>query len=240
MSSTRRPRAAMVLAAGLGKRLRPITDTCPKPLVEIGGLTMLDRALNMLADSDIKLAVVNTHHLAEQIEKHVQSRKSPEIKISREDRLLETGGGVAAALEKLGEEPFFVLNSDVVILDGPTPALERLIRVWDESRMDALLLLQRTFSAYGYDGMGDFALDQDGKIRRRKEREVVPYLFAGIQIIHPKLFKSCPTGPFSMNLLFDQAIERERLFGLVHDGSWLHIGDVKALKGADKYLMQTF
>jgi len=223
------PKRAMVLAAGRGERMRPLTDETPKPLIEVRGRTMIDRALDRLEAAGVAEAVVNLHHLGNMIQTHLAGRDRPRIKFSTEADLLETGGGVAKALPLLGRPPFFVLNGDMVWLDGGTPALERLAAAWDESVMDGLLLLQPTSSAHGYEGTGDFFMTPDGRLRRRREREVAPYLFAGIQILHPRLFHDLPEGSFSLNLLYDRAIESERLWGLRHDGEWFHVGTPEAL-----------
>ncbi|MDF2763653.1 MAG: mannose-phosphate guanylyltransferase [Rhodospirillales bacterium] len=221
---SRMPSHAMVLAAGKGLRLRPLTLSRPKPLVEVAGQTMLDGVLDRLAEAGVAEAVVNAHHLGHMIEGHLQGRTAPRIHISREDTLLETGGGVRKALPLLGERPFFVVNGDVIWRDGKSPALQRLAEAWDERVMDALLLLQSTASAVGYEGSGDFVMDQLGRLRRRKEGEVSPFLFAGLQILSPALFANTPEGPFSLNLLYDRALAARRLYGLRHDGTWYHVG----------------
>jgi len=227
------PKVGMVLAAGLGLRMRPITDHIPKPLVEVGGCSMLDQAIAHLRGAGVEKIVVNLHWKGEQIRKHLAN--ADDVVFSDEsDALLETGGGVARALPLLGDAPFFVCNGDIVWFDGVTPTLQRLANVWDESRMDALLLMQRTPSAHGYEGTGDFFLDPLGVARRRKSREVAPYLFAGVQILHPRLFADVPKGAFSLNLLFDRAIADGRLYGLVHDGEWFHVGTPESLDEIDK------
>ncbi len=223
------PRRAMVLAAGRGERMRPLTDEMPKPLIEVRGRSMIDRVLDRLEAAGVAEVVVNLHHLGDMIQAHLAGRKRPKLKFSAEVDLLETGGGVAKALPLLGTAPFFVLNGDMVWLDGGIPALERLAAAWHESAMDALLLLQPTASAHGYEGAGDFFMTPDGRLRRRREREVAPYLFTGIQILHPRLFKDVPEGPFSLNLLYDRAMESEKLGGLRHDGEWFHVGTPQAL-----------
>ena len=236
-----RPSHAMVLAAGRGERMRPITDSLPKPLVEVAGQAMLDSVLDRLAAFGVATAVVNVHHLAERIERHLENRKHPRIVISREDELLDTGGGVAKALPLLGDDAFFVCNGDVCWLDGRTPALERIAAAWDEETMDALLLLQPTALAFGYDGSGDFVMDPLGRLRRRREREIAPFVFAGIQLLHPRLFAEAPQGPFSLNRLYDRAIENQRLWGLRHDGEWFHVGTPQALEEVGELLHpQTF
>jgi MurNAc alpha-1-phosphate uridylyltransferase len=231
----RLPDTAMVLAAGLGKRMRPITDRIPKPLIEVAGRTLLDRALDRLEDAGIERAVVNAHYFAEQIVEHLKSRKRPRIELSIEKELLETGGGVAKALPRLGES-FVVVNSDIMWLDGKVPALHRLARVWDPKRMDALLLMQRTASAVGYEGLGDYVLDPLGTPRRRREREIAPFLFAGVQILHRRLFDGAPTGAFSLNLLYDKAEKAKRLHAVVHDGEWYHVGTPEGLGVTERLL----
>ncbi|CAA7624299.1 nucleotidyltransferase family protein [Magnetospirillum sp. UT-4] len=222
-----RPTHAMILAAGLGLRMRPITEYTPKPLVSVGGRTMLDRALDHLAKAEVGKLVINTHWLAERI--HGRYADRADITFSHEEELLETGGGVAKALPLLGSDPFYVVNSDIIWTDGATPALARLAEAWDESRMDALLLLARTATAMGYEGQGDFFLDAAGVPRRRKPREVAPLLFAGVQILSPRLFDGAPSGKFSLNVLYDRALEAGRLFGIVHEGRWFHVGTPDAL-----------
>jgi MurNAc alpha-1-phosphate uridylyltransferase len=224
MSLVPPPSHAMVLAAGKDLRLRPITLSRPKPLVEVAGQAMLDGVLDRLAQAGVAEAVVNTHHLGHMIEGHLMSRKAPRIRISREEALLETGGGVKKALPLLGSRPFYAINGDVIWRDGKTPALRRLAEAWDEEAMDVLLLLQPTASAIGYEGKGDFVMDQLGRLRRRKEGEVAPFLFAGLQILRHSLFAETPDGPFSLNLLYDRALAAGRLRGLRHDGAWYHVG----------------
>ena len=223
-TSTHTPRLAMVLAAGLGVRMRPITDSIPKPLVAVGGRTLLDRTIDHLEDVDVEQVVVNTHYLADKIERHIQDRRSPDILLSHEDERLETGGGVAKALPLLGDAPFFVINGDILWIDGVRPTLEELSAAWDDDLMDGLLLVHPTVSAHGYHGMGDFLVRPGGELVRRPERTVAPYMFAGIQILHPRIFKGAPDGAFSLNLLYNKAIERRRLFGFAHEGLWFHVG----------------
>lgn len=217
------PRRAMVLAAGLGTRLRPVTETLPKPLVELNGRSLLDHAIDRLAESGVEHVVVNTHYMAARIAQQLALRQTPHIEISQEPQLLETGGGVANALPSLGDM-FFVVNADVFWLDGKEPALERLARAFDPDRMDAVLLLQRTVSAVGYDGSGDYLLDPAGSPRRRHEREIAPFLFAGVQLLHRRLFDRWTERAFSLVRLFDRAEGAGRLHAIVHDGEWYHIG----------------
>lgn len=227
---------AMVLAAGRGVRLRPLTDHLPKPLVPVGGIAMLDRALDALARVGVSQAVVNVHHLAAQIEARLATRQKPAIHISREDELLETGGGIAKAMSHFGDEPFFAANADIVWLDGAVPALTRLAGAWDGACMDALLLVQPVARAVGYDGAGDFALTRDGQLERRGAVPSAPFVFAGVQILHPRLFSGAPAGAFSLNLLYDRARADGRLFGLAHDGGWLHVGTMDGLAAAERAL----
>ncbi|MBV9524133.1 MAG: nucleotidyltransferase family protein [Alphaproteobacteria bacterium] len=227
----------MVLAAGLGTRMRPITDTLPKPLVRVRGRALIDHAIDRLEAARIARIVVNTHYKGEQIAAHLAARKGPPITISAESDLRETGGGVVQALPFLGER-FFVVNSDILWLDGKVPALERLGRAWREEDADALLLLQRTTTAFGYDGPGDYLLDPLGVPRRRREREIAPYLFAGVQILHRRLFADAAALPrkFSLTRLYDVAQEAGRLRAIVHDGEWFHIGTPAGLRLAEERL----
>jgi len=227
---------AMVLAAGRGVRLRPLTDHLPKPLVPVGGIAMLDRALDALTRAGVSQAVVNVHHLAMQIEARLAGRQKPAIHISREEELLETGGGVAKAIAHFGAEPFFAVNADIVWLDGQTPALACLAEAWNDSGMDALLLVQPVGRAVGYDGAGDFTLTDDGRLERRGAAPSAPFVFAGVQILHPRLFSGAPAGAFSLNLLYDRAHRAGRLFGLAHDGGWLHVGTMDGLAAAERAL----
>ena len=229
-------KTAMVLAAGLGTRLRPLTETVPKPLVTVAGQTLLDWALDRLVDADVETAVVNLHHLGEQIEAHLKNRQRPKIVFSPEAERLETGGGIARALPRLGSGPFFSVNADVLWLNGPRDALSRLAGNWNDETMDGLLLLHESVFAFGYDGDSDFLMDASGRLTRRPERELAPYLFTGVQILHPRLFQGAPAGKFSLNVLYDRAIEAGRLYGLVHDGEWFHVGTAEGLAEAEDYM----
>lgn len=226
----------MVLAAGLGLRLRPITDTRPKPLVSVAGRTMLDRVLDHMTAAGVTDVVVNCHYLADMIEAHLARHRSPRIAISREDDLLDTGGGVVKALPLLGAGPFHVANADVIWTDGADRALGRLAAAWRDDDMDALLLLQPAATAVGYDGRGDFQRDDAGRLRRRDSDGAAPHVFTGVQILHPRLFDGAPAGAFSLNLLYDRANNAGRLFGLVHDGAWYHVGTPAALDQAARLL----
>jgi MurNAc alpha-1-phosphate uridylyltransferase len=233
------PSKAMIFAAGLGERMRPITNSLPKPLVEVQGRSLLDRILDRLEANGIAEAVINLHHLGQQIEAHLATRKAPKIIFSPEKERLETGGGLQKALPLLGDEPFFVINGDVLWLDGRSSALQRLAATFDEERMDALLLLHPTVFAVGYDGPGDFMMDEWGLLRRREEWEIAPFVFAGIQILSPKLLAGAKAGVFSLNRLYDRAIEAERLWGLRHDGEWFHVGTPADLETAEELLQET-
>jgi len=222
------PRTAMVLAAGLGTRLRPVTDTIPKPLIEINGRTLLDHAIDRLALVGVETVVVNVHYKAAMIAAQLARRDHPCIEISHEAELLETGGGVAQALPWL-DDVFFVVNSDVFWLDGKDRALQRLAAAFDPERMDAILLLQRTVTAVGYEGSGDYTIDPSGRPRRRSECEVAPFLFAGIQLLHRPLFTGVSDRIFSLVRLFDRAEAAGRLHAIVHDGEWYHIGTPQGL-----------
>lgn len=228
----------MVLAAGLGLRMRPLTETTPKPLLPLGGRTLLDQALDRLDAAGIGDAVVNAHWLADQVAAAVIARTAPRCILQHEDVLLETGGGVLRALPHLCAGPFAVANGDSVWLDGPTPALTRMAAAFDPARMDALLLLVRAAQVDGEVGRGDFLMDPLGALRRPKERELAPYIFAGVQILAPALFAGAPGPdvPFSLNRLYDRAMETGRLFGLVHDGVWFHLSTPPDLDRAEAAL----
>ena len=228
------PTHAMVLAAGKGLRMRPLTEHTPKPLIPVAGRSMLDRAFDRLDEARVPHRVVNAHWLGDQIAAHLANH--PGVVISHEDALLETGGGVAFALPLLGPSAFFVYNADIIWIDGARPALPRLAEHWDDTQMDALLMLQPVGNAFGYDGAGDFAMDVAGRLRRRGADARVPFVFTGVQILHPRLFAGAPKGAFSLNILYDRAQAAGRLFGLVHDGDWLHIGTPEMLIAAEARL----
>lgn len=228
---------AMVLAAGLGQRMRPLTADRPKPLVKVLGQTLLDRVLDRLADGGVEHAVVNVHYMGEQIMEAVAGRVTPRIQISDErEELLDTGGGVRKALPLLGGGAFFVQNSDSLWLDGPSNALEQMREFYDPARMDGLLLLAQTTTSTGYDGRGDFTMDPRGLISRRYEQGVVPFVFAGVSVAHPRLFDGTPDGEFSMNLVWDRAIEAGRLYGIRLEGRWMHVGSPLGLAEAEAAL----
>jgi MurNAc alpha-1-phosphate uridylyltransferase len=228
------PRTAMVLAAGLGERMRPLTDRMPKPLVPVAGKPLIDHVLDRLAAAGVGRAVVNVHYLADMIERHLKDRTRPQIVISDErDKLLNTGGGVVKALAALGREPFFHVNSDTIWIDGVKPNLERLAEAFDPATMDALLLLAPVSTSIGYPGRGDFTMAPDGRLTRRGERDTVPFVYAGAAILRPELFKNAPAGAFSLTTLFQRAEAVDRLHGLRLEGVWMHVGTPEAIKDAE-------
>ena len=229
------PTTAMVLAAGFGTRMRPLTDHMPKPMVQVAGKPLLDHVLDKLAEAGVTRAVVNVHYLPDQIIDHVRLRKMPVITISDErDVILGTGGAVVKARPLLGDEPFFHLNADTMWIDGVRPNLLRLASAFDPARMDVLLLLAPTAGSIGYHGKGDYAMATDGTLHRRKELEVVPFVYAGVAILSPKLFADAPQGEFSLTRIFDRAGEQGRLHGLRIDGTWMHVGTPDAVGAAEK------
>jgi MurNAc alpha-1-phosphate uridylyltransferase len=229
-----KPRTAMVLAAGLGERMRPLTDRLPKPLVEVAGKPLIDHVLDRLAAAGVKHAVVNVHYLADLIERHLKGRARPQVVISDErSKLLDTGGGVVKALPLLGGEPFFHLNSDTIWIDGVKPNLDRLAEAFDSAATDALLLLAPIATSIGYAGRGDFTMAPDGRLLRRSERDVAPFVYAGAAILRPELFAGAPSGAFSLTKLFDRAAESGRLHGLRLEGVWMHVGTPDAIAQAE-------
>ena len=228
------PETAMVLAAGHGKRMRPLSEARPKPLIDVGGRALIDHCLDGLAAAGVRTAIVNVHHLAGQIEAHLAQRKSPKIVISDErGMLLETGGGLKKALPHIEGDAFLLRNSDSFWLEGVRPNLHWLAGAWDSARMDALLLLASTVRAIGYGGRGDFLLDKAGRLERRRERMIAPFVYAGAAILHKRLFESTPEGAFSLNLLFDRAIDAGRLFGVRLDGLWINVETARAVAEAE-------
>jgi len=229
-----RPRRGMVLAAGLGKRMRPLTVTTPKPLIEVNGRALIDYGLDALSRAGVEETVVNVHYLADLVSTHVSRRHHPRVVISDESRaLLDTGGGIVKALPRLGLEPFYLLNSDSFWIEGVRANLDWLAGAWRDDAMDALLLVAATVRSIGYDGRGDFRMDPAGRLIRRGEREVAPFVYAGAAILHPRLFADAPDGPFSLNMLLDRAIESGRLFGVRLDGLWLHVGTPESIAEAE-------
>lgn len=234
------PRSAMVLAAGLGVRMRPLTETMPKPLVPVAGKPLIDHVLDRLADAGVTHAVANVHYLAEQIVAHVAKRTAPRVTISDErGLLLGTGGGVVKALPELGAAPFFHINSDTIWIDGVTPNLVRLAEAFDASGMDALLLLAPAAGSIGYSGRGDFLMSPDGRLRARGEREIAPFVYAGAAILSPALFAGAPEGEFPLTLLFKRAQDAGRLFGLRLEGLWMHVGTPEAITAAERAIRQS-
>jgi N-acetyl-alpha-D-muramate 1-phosphate uridylyltransferase len=230
-----RPQAAMVLGAGLGTRMRPLTDAVPKPLVKVKGLALIDHVLDRIAAAGIGMAVVNTHYMADKMQAHLAHRTRPEILISDErDALLDTGGGVVRALPKLGSGPFLVHNADSTWIEGVGSNIARLCDAWDDGRMDFLLLVALASHSVGYDGRGDFQMQADGRMARRREREMAPFAFTGVSIAHPRAFADAPAGAFSLNVLWNRAMERQRLFGVRLDGIWMHIGTPEAVSAAEQ------
>lgn len=228
------PRSAMVLAAGMGVRMRPLTDTMPKPLVQVAGRALLDHVLDRLGEAGVERAVVNVHYLAEQIIAHVAARTRPQIVISDErGLLLDTGGGVVKALPELGDAPFYHLNADTIWIDGVRSNLARLAAGFKPQTMDALLLLAPTAGSVGYDGRGDFTMAQDGRLRPRAERQVTPFVYAGAAILSPALFADAPAGAFSLTTLFARAAGAGRLYGLRLEGLWMHVGTPEAIAAAE-------
>jgi MurNAc alpha-1-phosphate uridylyltransferase len=238
MTAKENPRTAMVLAAGFGERMRPLTDKTPKPLIEVAGKPLIEHVLDKLADAGVETAVVNVHYLADMIAKKLAARRKPRIVFSDERKtLLNTGGGIVKALPLLGAEAFYLVNSDSLWIDGVRGNLARLAENFDPARMDALLLLAPSAGSTGYSGRGDFAMTPDGRLRPRAEREVVPFVYAGVAILSPSLFKGAPEGAFSLTTLFDRASEAERLHGLRLDGVWMHVGTPEAIGLAEDAIL---
>lgn len=231
------PDTAMVLAAGFGTRMRPLTDVTPKPLINVAGKALIDYALDQFADAGVRRAVVNVHYLADQIEAHLRGREAPEIIFSDERKeLMETGGGLKKAQPVLGDKPIFCTNTDAIIMqaDGAGPCAA-LADAWDGARMDALLLLVPIAKTSGYDGRGDFDQHKDGTISLRSG-DAAPFVFTGLQILNPGILSEGPEGPFSTRLLWESAGRRARLFGAVYEGDWLHVGDAGGLRAAEARL----
>ncbi len=230
---------AMVLSAGYGLRLRPLTLDRPKALVEVGGMPLIDRVLDRLSTAGVETAVVNLHYKGTQLRRHLMVRKAPKIVFSDESAtLLDTGGGVAKALPDLGPEAFYAVNSDIVWQDAARDSLVELAEFFDPAKMDALLLVHPTVSAIGYQGIGDFDMDPVGRLTRRQETWVAPFVFTGVQVLRPEIFQLCPEGPFSLNLLYDRAAEAGRLWGLRHEGQWMDVGTPAGFQAAQKALAE--
>jgi MurNAc alpha-1-phosphate uridylyltransferase len=228
---------AMILAAGMGVRMRPLTDSKPKPLIEVNGQPLIDYAVDRLRSAGCRRAVVNAHHFSEQIEGWAGAQRNPSIVVSDErSELLDTGGGIARALPLLGGDPFFVLNSDSLWLEGARPALDRLRAAWKDDVMDCVLLLCETARAIGYAGQGDFVWGSDGRLSRRPSGDQDALVYIGCYLVHPRLFRGAPKGKFSMNVLWNKAIAEGRLFGIAHDALWLHVGTPEAIPLAERAL----
>jgi len=236
-----RPTRAMVMAAGLGTRMRPLTDDRPKPLVKVAGRTLIDHALDKLVQVGVTQAVVNIHYKAEMMKEHLAHRRDLEIVFSEEtDALLGTGGGVVKALPNFRGEPFFITNTDTVWVEGVGRALDRMVARWNPDEMDGLLLLASMVTALGFEGAGDFNMDACGHISRNEERRLSPFAYPGIQIVHPRLFDGAPKGGFSTNRMWDIAIEKGRLYGIRLDGVWIHVGTPDAVKEAEEFLSDQY
>ena len=235
-----KPTKAMVLAAGFGLRMRPLTDKMPKPMVPVAGQPLLDHVLDKLGQAGVTEAVVNVHYLPDQIIQHTATRTRPRIIISDErDVVLGTGGAVVKALPLLGNEPFFHLNADTMWIDGVRPNLSRLAETFDPDKMDILLLMAPTTSSIGYSGRGDYAMLPDGALRKRKEHQVVPFVYAGAAILSPAQFADAPRGKFSLNKYFDRAIDAGRLYGTRLEGTWMHVGTPAAIRAAEAAITES-
>lgn len=234
------PDTVMVFAAGLGKRMRPITDRIPKPLVKIAGRTMLDHMLDRFAEIGIKRAIVNVHYLADQLERHLLERKAPEIIISDErDKLLDQGGGIKKVLPLIGDKPFFICNTDAIWLEGARSNLALLRERWDPHAMDVLLLVAASATSVGVDWAGDFLMDAEGRLMRRRESEIAPFVYAGVGIIKPQLFADAKEDAFRLAPYFFAAAESGRLFGHRLDGQWLHVGTPAAVEEAERAIARS-
>ncbi|MDX2222002.1 MAG: nucleotidyltransferase family protein [Rhodospirillaceae bacterium] len=222
------PTTAMLLAAGLGTRMRPLSDRTPKPLIPVAGKALIDWCLDQAAAAGIATAVVNVHHLADQIVAHCAARATPRVVISNERvALLDTGGGIVKALPLLGSAPFLVMNTDGILTDGAAPALSRLFATWQRggaSGIDCAMLVHPREAAHGFDGAGDFFIEADGRLRRRGGAATAPFVYAGAYVIDPVVFSAAPDGAFSMNLVWDRLIAAGRMIGVIHDGAWFHVG----------------
>lgn len=227
---------AMVLAAGMGKRMRPLTASQPKPMVRVAGKPLVDHALDKLAEAGVARAVVNVHYLADSLEAHLKDRSTPKVIISDErEQLLETGGGIVKAAGEL-PDPFFCLNSDNIWLDGPVNAFADLSTFWDADKMDALLLLVTHKAAHNFSGKGDFHMGSTGRLHRRASGRIAPYIFTGIQLISKRLMRDAPEGPFSTNQFWTRAIAEDRLYGVAFTGQWFEVGTPQAIRPTEEAL----
>lgn len=228
---------AMILAAGLGTRMAPLTADKPKPLIEVHGSALIDHVIDKMVDAGVKFLVVNVHYKAEMIKAHLAGRKDISIQICDEtDAILDTGGAIANALPLFRDKPFFAQNSDSFWVEGMGQALSRMRERWDSDKMDALMLLAPCATSIGYEGRGDFEMDADGRLTRREEMKLAPFVWTGVQIVHPRLFDGAPSGRFSINPIWDKAIQNERLFGIRLDGVWIHVGTPEAKSEAERFL----
>ncbi len=230
-------KTAMILAAGLGKRMLPLTEKKPKPLIKVHKKPMLDWVVDHLKTAGVEDIIINTHYLADQIEKHVKKYKDIRVHLIHEKDVLETGGGIKNAIKMFPDilkDPFFVLNSDSIWLNGPYPSLKAMEELWDPKKMDALLLLTQTITGATGAGMGDFTMLSDNRLQRRKERYVAPFMYMGTHITHPKLFEAEPEGKYSLNPMWDKLEEEGRLWGILHDGPWYHVGTPEELQVAER------
>lgn len=229
-----KPDTAMILAAGLGKRMRPITSTIPKPLVEVRGKALIDYGLDALARTGVGRVVVNVHYMADLMKAHLRKRRDMDVVVSDEtDRLLESGGGVVRALPLLGDKPFYLLNADTFWIEGYRNNLDLMAEIWDPRTMDMLLLIAEMRQSTGYDGRGDFTMDVEGRLKRVAERDMSPFIYAGAAIMKPETFAGLAEETFSLNRVFDRLIENETLYGVRLDGLWLTVGTPQAVREAD-------
>ncbi len=240
MSAGSSPKNAMIFAAGLGTRMRPITDTIPKPLVKVRGKALIDYVLDAFAKAGLTQAVVNVHYLADQIEAHLEGRMEPRISISDErEALLDQGGGIRKALPLLGDAPFFVANTDAFWVEGPTSNLRRLAQAWDPARMDALLLVAPTATSVGVDWPGDFHMDQEGRLTKRAQSEVAAFVYSGVGVLKTEPFANDPREVFRLSPFLFEAAEKGRLFGVRLEGLWLHVGTPEAIGEAEAAIDQS-
>jgi len=232
-----KPKRAMIMAAGLGTRMRPLTNDKPKPLVEVAGRTLIDHALDRLVAAGVEIAVVNVHYKAAMVQAHLAKRTDIVIRYSEETAaLLGTGGGVVKAIANFENEPFYIMNSDTVWVEGVGHALDKMVARWNADDMDGLLLMASMVTAIGYEGPGDFMMDSDGHLSRVPEHRLSPFAYPGVQIVHPRLFDHAPDGAFSTNRMWDIAIAQRRLLGVRLDGVWIHVGTPDALREAESFL----
>jgi MurNAc alpha-1-phosphate uridylyltransferase len=234
------PDKAMIFAAGLGSRMRPLSEQIPKPLIKVGGKALIDHALDRFAAAGVTTAIVNLHHHADQIEAHLAARRVPKILISDErTKLLDQGGGIKKALPQLGDAPFLLCNTDSFWIEGTQPNLDRLAAAWDPKEMDILLLVAAAAASVGVDWPGDFTMDPLGRLQRREERRVAPFVYTGVGIIKPSLFAGASEDVFRLAPYFFNAAEKGRLFGVRLDGIWLHIGTPQAIEEAERLIMRS-